>query len=487
MKFKPASKILLPLVIGCFLFLTPSWAQIANSHPGDDGISDDPDVLFAEMAEETTLSELFSNWSANSTANSIFLDNSTSPPNSPGNQSIKLFTTAGTVQNAVLKKSFPAISTDTIYARWYVKYNTMGTFHHSGPRLGGVNPLIPPPVTAGVKPTGADFFSVGAETTQGKTAPVTQSTFDYYTYWMHQHHNSFFPPNTYYGNSFINNPAVFISTSTWNCIEVRLILNHPVTAFNGELAMWINGVLVSDIKTGTLGFWNEDNFTPNPAGTPFEGFQWRNNSNLTFNYFQLQHFVDNDPPGHVNSINYDHIVVAKKYIGPIYNSPLPVELVSFSGYHKNGVNHLNWSTASEIQNEKFEIWRSSNGLEFEKIGEVPGQGNSNQSNAYTFNDSDLLAGLYYYRLRQVDFDGQFKDSEVIALRSESRSFKVYPNPATSMIHFSETLACPRVYNALGSLVLAKTEAVDDLSIVGLPVGVYFLQANDRVVRFVVGR
>lgn len=322
--FKFLNFTILLYIVG---FHNNSFAQIANNYSRDINIEKDPDVLFTEMGEESSLTLLFNNWDANSSSKSIALDQSTIPYFSPGSQSIRLFTTAGTlgqpgtIQSAFLNKLFRNVSIDTIYARWYVKYNTTGTFHHSGPRLGGNNPIVAyQPNTAGKLPTGSDFFYLGAETTEGKKSPVKKSTFDYYNYWMHQRGTSFFP-GIFYGNSFVNDPNVFIDMNTWNCIEVRLILNNPVTSYNGEAAIWINGVKVSDVKTGTPGYWDEDNFIPDPNGTPFEGFQWRNDANLKFTYFQLLHYVDKDPPGHINSINFDHIVVAKKYIGPISINP----------------------------------------------------------------------------------------------------------------------------------------------------------------------
>ena len=250
-------------------------------------------------------------------------DYATWPAKSPGKQSIRLTTTAGplgpgTVRTAGLYKYFAGGYDGTIFARWYVKYNATGTFHHSGPRLGGSNPGSPnmPGSTAGVRPNGADFFYLGAELSGGKIAPTNHATVDFYNYWLNQRGTSFFP-GQYFGNSFINSPTVAIDTTSWNCIEVQLTLNDPVSGSNGEIAMWINGVEVSRVKSGTLGTWDEDDFQPNPAGMPFEGFQWRNNANLKFTYFQLIHFVDNDPVGKMNSINYDHIVVARKYIGPL--------------------------------------------------------------------------------------------------------------------------------------------------------------------------
>ena len=291
-----------------------SGQGLAAQYPGDINIEKDLNVIFTEMGEEATTQELFTRWDNNSGTNTIALDLSTSPSKSPGHQSIKMSTTAGANPIAILYKSFNPGFDDTVYARWYVKYNTDRMFHHSGIRLGGNNPPSTknPNSPAGVKPTGSDFFYLGAEPTQDK---VAVSTFDFFNMWPAMRGTSFFP-GKYYGNSFINDSKVTIKLDDWNCIEVRLKLNNPVTASNGELSMWINGQLVSDMKPGTTGVWNEDDFIPG-AGSAFEGFQWRKDPALLMNYFSLSHYVDQDLLGQVNSIHFDHVVLAKKYIGPI--------------------------------------------------------------------------------------------------------------------------------------------------------------------------
>lgn len=311
--------------IGLLVSMTSiSFGQIANSYPHDSLIQTDPSVIFTEMGEESTLTNLFANWSSNSSSNSIALDATTSPPSSLGNQSIRLFTTGApalpaAIRLGFLRKTFPLFIGDTVYIRWYAKYNTTGLFHHSGVWMGGENPISNTPQNiAGHLPIGSDFFMVGSEV---KSAPIasTTSKFDSFIYWPQMRHNSAFSSTLYYGNSFINSPAVSISMSIWNCFETRLILNNPVSGYGGEVAMWINGNQVSDVKLGTLGNWNEDDFTPNISGSPFEGFQFRNTTALNFDYFQLQHYTDRDlVVGFINSVNYDHIVVAKHYIGPIY-------------------------------------------------------------------------------------------------------------------------------------------------------------------------
>jgi hypothetical protein len=97
---------------------------------------------------------------------------------------------------------------------------------------------------------------------------------------------------------------------------------------------------------------------------------------------------------------------------------LPVELFSFYGESSGGINHLHWSTASELNNRYFEVERSSDGENFESIGTVNGMGNSTHLVNYAFDDRDWIGHMNYYRLRQVDFDGSFRFSDVIIIRNE---------------------------------------------------------------------
>jgi hypothetical protein len=110
---------------------------------------------------------------------------------------------------------------------------------------------------------------------------------------------------------------------------------------------------------------------------------------------------------------------------------LPVELISFQGESKDGVNQLSWSTASELNNDHFEILRSSDANEFVEIGQVVGSGTTSIVHNYEFSDRHPLAGLNYYQLRQVDFDGAENPSPVIVVNTKSRlsdRVQVRPNP-----------------------------------------------------------
>jgi hypothetical protein len=113
---------------------------------------------------------------------------------------------------------------------------------------------------------------------------------------------------------------------------------------------------------------------------------------------------------------------------------LPVSMFNFGGTIKNYEAYLNWSTAMESNNKGFYIERSNDGRNFTSIGFVAGAGNSTQIKNYSFTDGslkDINVSTTYYRLKQVDNDGQFSYSQVLALSLQNIASKLnlYPNPA----------------------------------------------------------
>ncbi|TPE44700.1 T9SS type A sorting domain-containing protein [Pontibacter mangrovi] len=112
-------------------------------------------------------------------------------------------------------------------------------------------------------------------------------------------------------------------------------------------------------------------------------------------------------------------------------TPLPVELASFEGKATQSGIELEWSTASEENNDRFEVERSQDGRHFSKIAEAKGAGNSITPLYYSYTDRTAADRLYYYRLKQVDFDGASEFSKVVAVRSiglADATMEVYPNP-----------------------------------------------------------
>ena len=115
-------------------------------------------------------------------------------------------------------------------------------------------------------------------------------------------------------------------------------------------------------------------------------------------------------------------------------APLPIELYDFNVSVSSCTIDLNWITASELNNDYFEIQRSADGINYESIGSVPGAGTANSFRNYSFEDRLPLQGLNYYRIKQVDFNRDFSFSpieEVASPCNKESKFgltTVFPNP-----------------------------------------------------------
>ncbi len=128
----------------------------------------------------------------------------------------------------------------------------------------------------------------------------------------------------------------------------------------------------------------------------------------------------------------DGYYVALGNISPINIAPLPIEWLNFSARFEVDQVNLSWATASEKNNEYFDIERAGSDLKWKKIAQVAGAGNSNTTLYYNEKDRDPLPGISYYRLKQVDFDGNYKYSDVVSvmnsLLNDGDEVMIYPNP-----------------------------------------------------------
>ncbi|WP_370086680.1 T9SS type A sorting domain-containing protein [Ekhidna sp.] len=171
-----------------------------------------------------------------------------------------------------------------------------------------------------------------------------------------------------------------------------------------------------------------------------------------------------------------------------HDSPLPVELISFKVTLKNGNNaELAWITAQEINNDHFEIEYSTDGLEFENIGEVTGNGTTNEVSEYSFTHSGLKSGFNYYRLKQVDFDGQYEYSEIkrVSLGAfEDVSISIYPNPTDerTTIRVNDGIATQIELITLGGTVLKSIRYEEGMTshtfdVTNLESGMYLIRVQ----------
>lgn len=110
----------------------------------------------------------------------------------------------------------------------------------------------------------------------------------------------------------------------------------------------------------------------------------------------------------------------QQYFCPV-NIPLPVDLVDFSGSCSGNEVHLDWVTATETNNSHFDIEKSIDGIQYALVGRVIGGGNSNQTLHYQFTDSAMNFGSIYYRITQVDFNGDSESFNPIHIECDGKN------------------------------------------------------------------
>lgn len=173
---------------------------------------------------------------------------------------------------------------------------------------------------------------------------------------------------------------------------------------------------------------------------------------------------------------------------------LPVKLTSFNAEKKGTTALLKWTTATELNNDHFEIQRSNDGLEYTSIGMVNGAKNSYQTIAYQFTDVEPFKELNYYRLKQVDGDGKITFSSVVTINFQQEKAKAtitaWPIPAHDYI--TVELNNKQVANLnivirdiVGKIVLDENVLADEINyshplfIENFKAGVYFIEVSQE--------
>jgi hypothetical protein len=180
-------------------------------------------------------------------------------------------------------------------------------------------------------------------------------------------------------------------------------------------------------------------------------------------------------------------------------SALPVELTSFTANYSDGKVILNWQTATEVNNYGFEIERAfletqqTAPLLWQKIGFVQGHGNSNSPKTYSFNDANASNGIFQYRLKQIDFDGQFEYSEQVEVDIKTPAQfglqQNYPNPFNPVTTIKYSIPLDnnvqiKIYNVQGQLVTTLVNEYKqagsynvDFDASSFPSGLYFYKIS----------
>jgi Secretion system C-terminal sorting domain len=157
---------------------------------------------------------------------------------------------------------------------------------------------------------------------------------------------------------------------------------------------------------------------------------------------------------------------------------LPIELSNFQAVNQGNRNILTWTTLTERNNKMFKIERSKDGKNFIEIGEVKGSGTTDFPRSYTYFDETPLS-ISYYRLRQIDYDGKEKPSNIVSVTLKgNKDFVIFPNPTKDKITFNTATFEPNrvvICNNLGQIVMDNTYQINELDVSSLPTGVYVIE------------
>jgi hypothetical protein len=386
-----------------------------------------------------------------------------------------------------------------------------------GMAIYGVVSLTAPPV-----------FNIYNNFISGFTINSTAYAGPVYGIWFENSTDETYTANVYYNTIYVNSTGgkatgtqVAAIGRLGSLVHVTMTMknnilyndNNTATSFAANFpgSGGVMGPLVSDYNdldvsgSGNVGYFN--------AATCLDLAAWRTASSTDANSIsKVTNFVSNVSPfdlhltgasngdislrgvpitGITTDIDGQTRNATYPYMGADEAStPLPVELTSFTANLNGNSVILNWRTATEMNNSGFDIERSTNSVSFEKIGFINGAGSSTSAKNYSFTDVSLSkAGVYSYRIKQVDYNGLSKLSNAVEVNfTTPANFSLsqnYPNPfnPSTIINYNLPQASNvklTVYNTIGQSVKvlengfkAAGNYSESFNASELPSGLYF--------------
>jgi hypothetical protein len=317
------------LFMSCFMLIPQRACSqssgLADKYIGDEGIGNDPSVLFAESFEAGNIQEIGKHWdSVGNKGGKVMQLSDDVPPNSSGKHSLQSTATLGenTGGDFYVRLKRPV---DKVYARFYVKFAEDNSYIHHFVHIGGYNP----PTRwaqggAGERPKGDERVTIGIEPHGDYGHFPPPGVWSFYNYW---HEMKISADGKYWGNALRPIKPAIVPKGKWQCVEVMVKLNSAPDIPDGELALWLDGEQIMYFTKGVRrGNWSGMGFSlVENGGELFEGFRWRTSNDLKINFFWLLHYVTENAtrqnkvnnPKLTNTVWFDDIVVSESYVGPI--------------------------------------------------------------------------------------------------------------------------------------------------------------------------
>lgn len=272
-------------------------------------------------------------------------------------------------------------------------------------------------------------------------------------------------------------------------IDVQVEIKHELLADGADASIVLmkGGTAVGADRVGTGIYEDKDRINTYGSSTDMWGTTWTAADINDAGFGVLFSATRNSGPNDLY-IYIDQILVTVYFTGG--SCILPISLADFEAHRAddNSV-AVNWVTTSETNNDYFSIERSSDGVNFSGISTISGNGSSSNFNSYNYNDDQPLASVSYYRLMQVDQDGQFSYSETVAVDGieDSFGFDLWPNPASSQVTLAAKTedATVQIMDLTGKVVLEKhlgklSDSNNTIDVTGFGRGMYILAIRDGI-------
>ncbi|HLG33609.1 MAG TPA: hypothetical protein VI757_01910, partial [Bacteroidia bacterium] len=281
---------------------------------------------------------------------------------------------------------------------------------------------------------------------------------------------------TYYKVAGSSEPASysfgFDNGSKW-CLGISRITgaeqSYPIEVFSGSTGNSgnPNAPSVTTLSNNTLilcYYTNKKNATYTPAATTTERYDAPNAAEGQPSNMMASFVHTSGGTGNLQATASDNTERwVTQQIAIIPSITLPVELVHFNAAQEGSGVQVTWATASEINNSHFTVFRSEDGVTFEELGRVTGNGSTTQPSNYVFQDDAPASGTSYYRLTQTDFNGLQETLKLTAVDFSSvipeGVLTVFPNPCQGKFTVNlsasaedESVATLELLNAAGMVV-----------------------------------